>query len=147
MRMFLLKLQLLSVIAPKKLALEVGSRNVVLFFWMWSFSKYGSFLSIPHRLSDRPKNYPSMSSSFDLIYKAKSRHAKSEVKQVLRLKWNGSNPKSRRISFTLLFGRFWGGWWDDFVNHFFSCFFIKKKLKKLSKNYLSNMCHVSLFFI
>ena len=40
----------------------------------------GSFLSIPHRPSDRPKNYPSINSSSDLIYKAKIRHAKSEVK-------------------------------------------------------------------
>ena len=98
----------------------------------------GSFLSIPHRLSDRPKNYPSMTSSSDLIYKEKKQNAKSEVKQVLRLKWNRSNPKSRRISFTFLFGTFWDGWWDDLVNHFvlFCCFFIIKKLKKLFKNYL-----------
>ena len=47
-----------------------------------------------------------------------SRHAKSEVKQVLRLKWNKSNPKSRGIYFTFLFGRFWDGWWDDLVNYF-----------------------------
>ena len=89
----------------------------------------GSFLSISHRLSDPPKIYSRMSYSSDPIYEAKIRYAKSEVKQVLRLKWNRSNRKSRRISFTLLFGRFWDRWWDNLV-HYFALFFVAFSLLK-----------------
>ena len=60
----------------------------------------------------------------------------------------------KKISFTLLFGRFWDGRWDNLVNYIVS-FFVFALLKSSEKcavmhkrhvDYLSNMRQVLLFF-
>ena len=73
----------------------------------------GSFLSIPQRLSDRRRNYPTMSWSVQF-----------------------ESKEFQIISFTILFGRFWDGWWDNLVNYLilFCCFYIFKKLRKVFSN-------------